>query len=150
MTALGTQTLTDEVLNDFVAEWYRALDRHDNLVLVLPYLLDDGLECRFPETTKYGHAGFTEWYETVTRRFFDEVHTVTSVDIERTGDPAAAVTVKVVVNWQAKIWDPPAPKSAWLGFNAYQTWEVVPGPNGPQVKTYSVDRFEPMPGSATL
>ncbi|HEX6077557.1 MAG TPA: hypothetical protein VFZ32_20150, partial [Micromonosporaceae bacterium] len=59
--------------------------------------------------------------------------------------------VKVVVNWQARIWNPPAPKSEWLGFDAYQTWVVVAGPDGtPQIETYTVDALEPMPGSATL
>jgi hypothetical protein len=57
----------------------------------------------------------------------------------------------VVVNWQFRIWNPPAAKSLWGGFDAYQTWDVVPGPDDlPQVKTYIVDALEPMPGSAPL
>jgi len=59
--------------------------------------------------------------------------------------------VKVVVNWQAKIWNAPAPKSEWLGFDAFQTWELVAGGDGsPQIRTYIVDALEPMPGSASL
>ena len=90
-----------------------------------------------------------DWYKAVTNRFFDEVHTVTSVDITAlTGEQA---DVKVVVNWQASIWNPPAPKSQWLGFDAYQTWELVEGPDGSvQIRTYIVDALKPMPGSASL
>jgi hypothetical protein len=136
-------------IGSMVADWYRALDRHDELSSVLPYLVDDGLEMRFPETTSRGHDGFAEWYKAVTNRFFDEVHTVTEVTVSNlTADRA---DVKVVVNWQAKIWNPPAPKSVWLGFDAYQTWEVAASPNGEvQVKTYIVDELKSMPGSASL
>jgi hypothetical protein len=140
---------TEDAIRAMVADWYVALDRHVELSEALKYLLDDGLEMRFPEATARGHSGFTDWYKAVTNRFFDEVHTVTSVDIGNlTADRA---DVKVVVNWQARIWNPPAPKSEWLGFDAYQTWEVVASPGGtPQVKTYIVDALEPMPGSTTL
>lgn len=141
--------LTEDAIRGMVAEWYRALDRHVDLDVALRYLAEDGLEMRFPETTARGQAGFADWYKAVTNRFFDEVHTVTSVDITSIdGDTA---NVKVVVNWQAKIWNPPAPKSEWLGFDAFQTWELVAGPDGsPQIRTYIVDALEPMPGSASL
>jgi hypothetical protein len=104
---------------------------------------------RFPEATARGHAGFADWYKAVTNRFFDEVHTVSSVEV--TALTAAAATVGVVVNWQARIWNPPAAKSEWMGFDAFQTWELVTGPEGTvRLKTYIVDRLEPMPGSASL
>jgi ketosteroid isomerase-like protein len=140
---------TEADIRATAVDWYRALDRHDDLPAVLPYLVDDGLEMRFPEATARGHAGFADWYKAVTNRFFDEVHTVSTVDISELSPDHA--WVKVVVNWQARIWNPPAAKSLWLGFDAYQTWEMVPGPDGrPQVKTYIVDALEPMPGSAPL
>jgi ketosteroid isomerase-like protein len=140
---------TEADIRTTVAEWYRALDRHDELTEVLPYLVDDALEMRFPEATARGHAGFRDWYKAVTNRFFDEVHTLSSVDFTELAADRATVTV--VVNWQARIWNPPAPRSQWLGFDAYQTWVLVPGPDGrPQVRTYIVDRLVPMPGSASL
>lgn len=139
----------DEELTQFARDWYAALDRHDPIDQVLPYLIDDGLEMVFPETTKHGHAGFREWYDAVTHRFFDEEHTVTSV--ERQGDDPRRVTLEVVVNWQARIWDAPEPVSKWLGFDAYQTWQVVRDESGrPQVATYVVDELRAMPGSAPL
>lgn len=148
-TGDATAPPTDEAIRRTVVEWYRALDRHDDIDDVLPYLVDDGLEMRFPEGVSHGHAGFRTWYDTVTHRFFDEEHTVTSVEIDRGSGPAT--TVKVLVNWQARIWDPPAPRSAWLGFDAYQTWTVVTGPDGrPRVQVYVVDSLEPMPGSTPL
>jgi hypothetical protein len=136
-------------IRNLVTEWYQALDRHDDLFGVLGYLVDEGLEMRFPEATARGHDGFGDWYKAVTNRFFDEVHTVQSTDVSNlTAERADAA---VVVNWQARVWNPPAAKSLWLGFDAYQTWEVAPGPDGqPRIKTYIVDELRPMPGSASL
>jgi hypothetical protein len=141
--------LTEQAIQTMTAGWYQALDRHDDLADVLPYLVDDGLEMRFPEATARGHTGFADWYKAVTNRFFDEAHTLTSVEVRSLSDQQAEVTV--VVNWQARIWNPPAARSQWLGFDAYQTWELVAGPAGqPQIKTYVVDSLAPMPGSASL
>ena len=141
--------LLQEAMQAFAARWYQALDRHDDVELVLPYLIDEGLEMRFPETTARGHSGFRDWYQAVTHRFFDEVHTVREVTV--TGGTPNAALVEVVVNWQAKIWNAPDAKSQWLGFDAYQTWTVVPGPDGaPQIAVYVVDDLKPMPGSAEL
>ena len=130
-------------------EWYAALDQHVPLSDVTKFLVDDGLEMRFPETTAKGHSGFAEWYRAVTNRFFDEKHVITKV--------AGAVedgeaTVKVLVHWEARMWDPPAPNSAWLGFDADQTWIVVQGNEDamPKIKTYIVNELAPVPGSASL
>lgn len=141
-------SLDADAIRTMAADWYAALDRHVPLEETLPYLVDDGLEMRFPETTAYGHGGFASWYDAVTHRFFDEEHTVTKVDSAISGDEA---TVTVLVNWQARIWDAPAAKSQWLGFDADQTWVVTAGPDGrPLIKTYIVNALNPMPGSAPL
>lgn len=140
------QQLTEDAIRTFAAQWYAALDEHIPLAEVLPFLTED-MELKVPEDTFLGHEGFGRWYDAVTHRFFDEVHTVTKVAPVIEGDRA---TVQVLVNWQAKIWNPPAAKSEWLGFDADQTWTVVAGPKGPQIKTYVVNALNPMPGSAGL
>lgn len=141
--------IDDSSLRTLAHDWYAALDRHAPVYEATEFLLDEGLEMRFPETTVRGHAGFADWYSVVTNRFFDEKHSVTEVTSEGTGDE---ISVEVVVNWQARIWNPPAASSEWLGFDAYQTWVVVPDPegNGPKIKTYIVDKLVPMAGSAPL
>jgi hypothetical protein len=139
---------TEAELAEWVAEWYRALDRHDPVEEVLGYLVDDGLELRFPEGTFTGHDGFRSWYDAVTNRFFDESHEVRRAVARSWADGRA--TVDVVVAWEAHVWDPPAPHSAWLGFEAVQTWEVRQDPDGLRVVTYAVEELRPMPGSASL
>jgi SnoaL-like domain len=148
MAPVSTPILTTQAIHQLAVDWYEALDRHDDLESVLTMLVADGLEMRFPEVTSRGHKGFAEWYSAVTTRFFDEVHTVRSVDVNSIVDGSAEVTV--VVNWQAKAHDGTDAKSKWLGFDAFQTWTVVTGPAGPQIKIYTVDGLDPMPGSAQL
>ncbi|WP_030769735.1 nuclear transport factor 2 family protein [Streptomyces sp. NRRL F-2664] len=138
--------LTEDAIRTFAENWYAALDQHAAPADVLAMITED-LEFTVPEDTFLGHDGFGRWYEAVTHRFFDEVHTVTKVEPVVEGDRAA---VRVLVNWQAKIWDPPAARSQWLGFDADQTWTVVAGPDGPLIKQYTVNGLAPMPGSGSL
>jgi hypothetical protein len=141
--------LTQEEIADMADRWYKALDVHAPIEELYAMLLDDGNEMMWPEGPTHGHAEFKGWYDRVTRLFFDEVHTITKVEAAIDGDRA---DVEVVVNWQAKTWNPPEPKSVWLGFDAYQTWEVIRSPEtgAPVIKRYVVDNLEPMPGSTTL
>ena len=142
--------LTEAEITDLADRWYKLLDVHAPTEELLSLIIDDGLEMRFPEETARGHAGFRTWYERVITIFFDEVHTLKEVKTAAGSGPDA--DVKVVVNWQAKVWNPPEPKSKWLGFDAYQTWIVTRSPQTGKaaIKTYIVDDLAPMPGSATL
>ena len=132
-----------------VSSWYEALDLHAPVDEILPMLAEDGLEMTFPEGVQRGQDGFRRWYETATRRFFDEVHTLQHLTVSLDGDRAR---VNLVVNWEARIWEPPAPRSVWLGFSCAQTWNVQRSPRSGRwvVKLYVVDSLTAMPGSAEL
>ncbi|MFD4138602.1 nuclear transport factor 2 family protein [Streptomyces sp. NPDC058572] len=147
--ALSAHRLTEEAVRSLAERWYAALDRHDGLEEVKKFVVDDGLEMRFPEGTFRGHSGIAQWYKAVSHRFFDEEHTVTGVRADIDG---AEARVHISVNWQARVWNPPAARSEWLGFDADQTWVVVAGAGGtdPLIKTYICNALEPMPGSAPL
>ncbi|HJP74374.1 MAG TPA: nuclear transport factor 2 family protein [Pseudonocardiaceae bacterium] len=142
------QELTESALNDLAADWYRALDRHDDAEQVLALLVPDGLVLNFPEGTFTGQDGFRTWYDAVTARFFDEAHTVKEV-VPTTLTPHKA-ELSITVNWQFTMHDGHEANSVWGGFDAYQCWTVVAGENGPLIKVYSADRLDPMPGSASL
>jgi ketosteroid isomerase-like protein len=140
--------LSDNDVRRLVQDWYDALDRHDPVEAILPYLVTEGLVMRFPEGTLRGVDDFRGWYETVTRKFFDEVHDLKKVEVRPTG-PTTAV-VLVVVNWQARVWNPPAAHSVWIGFDATQTWTVASEGGAARIRNYDVDELAPMPGSAAL
>src|SRR6188508_147751 len=111
--------LTQESIKELALDWYAKLDVHVPMVEVLPLLADAELEMVFPEATVYGYAGFEGWFQRVIRIFFDEVHTVKSVESTINGDRA---TVKVVVQWEASVWNAPEAYSKRIKCDAFQTW----------------------------
>lgn len=142
-------TPTEARLLAYATDWFAALDRHADVESLLPLLADE-LEMHLPEGIEKGHAGFRSWYDTVTHRFFDEVHELREFTVTR--DDGTHVEVRLIVNWQPRIWNPPEPRSQWLGFNATQTWEVrrSPGTGDLQMVRYIVNSLDPMPGSPPL
>jgi ketosteroid isomerase-like protein len=139
--------LTKEEIDDLAQRWYRALDVHAPVEQLHAMILDGHAnEMVFPEMTTHGHAEFTDWYEKVTRRFFDEVHTLKKVEPTIDGDTAS---VEVVVNWRASVWEPPSPNSKLLHMDAFQTWEVVRSPDTGRavIKRYVVGDTDVLPDS---
>ena len=119
-----SDALTKEEIDDLADRWYEALDVHAPVAELHAMMTDEGNDMEWPELPTHGHDEFTVWYEKVTRRFFDEVHTIKSVE-STIDDDGQRADVKVVVNWAAHVWEPPAPKSIYLHMDAFQTWEVV-------------------------
>jgi hypothetical protein len=154
--------LLESEVKQLVDTWYAKLDAHAPVEELLPLLADDGLEMKLPEVTLHGHAEFIQWYERVIRTFFDEIHTMKELHITLPEPPGEAdvqvggssrqAQVQLVVNWQARRWNPPAAKSEWLGFDASQRWVVqrLPNSGNPVVVTYTVDALTPMQGSVPL
>jgi hypothetical protein len=130
--------------------WYRKLDVHAPLEEFRPLIAEDEVTMVFPEATVEGFDGFQGWYENVIGIFFDEEHTVKEVKVTpKDGDRA---DVKVVVKWEASIWNPPEPYSKRIVLDAYQTWEIKRSPSTqkPIVTRYIVDSLDYAEGSATL
>jgi ketosteroid isomerase-like protein len=142
------EALTQEEIQDLADRWYGALDVHAPVAELHAMMTDEGNDMEWPELPTHGHVEFTVWYEKVTRRFFDEVHTIKSVEatIDEGGNRA---DVKVVVNWKASVWEPPAPKSITIHMDAYQTWEVVrdSATGKALINKYFVDSFSELPDS---
>jgi ketosteroid isomerase-like protein len=141
-----SDALTNEEIVDLADRWYRALDVHAPVAELHAMMTDEGNFMDWPELPTHGHAEFTVWYEKVTRRFFDEIHTIKSVEPDIDGERA---TVKVTVNWKASVWEPPAPKSITIHMDAFQRWEVVRDPASGKalIDKYFVDGFEELPDS---
>ncbi|MCX3060161.1 nuclear transport factor 2 family protein [Streptomyces beihaiensis] len=145
---MGAITVNGQSTRELAVGWFDALDRHAPVDEVLPYLAKEGLVMKFPEGTFNGLVGFRDWYDAVCAKFFDETHTVTTAEVLR-GDEQRA-DVRIVVNWQAKVWTPPAARSEWLGFDATQTWTLAVQDGAVRIVEYVVDDIVPMPGSASL
>lgn len=142
--------LTEAEIEDLATVWYRKLDVHAPLEDYVPLLAEEGLKMVFPEATVEGFEGFKGWYERVIGIFFDEVHTLKQAKPTSVNEEQAEVSV--IVQWEASVWKPPAPKSERIVCDAYQTWIVKRSPKTQKavVATYIVDKIEYADGSAKL
>lgn len=141
--------LTEDEVKRFMDKWYLdLLDKHAP-VEELVACLDDNAEMRLPEATLHGINAFRDWYDRIVTTFFDEVHEIKEFSTTIDGDTAE---VKILVNWQAHVWIPPAAKSQWIGFDAGQTHQVKRSATTgePVIVVYGVDTFDAMPGSSNL
>ena len=151
ITAAGRETaapLTRQEVEAFAIDWYRKLDRHAPPEELTAMVADD-VELQLPEGPVIGAAAFGEWYEGVIRIFFDEIHVVERTVVSWKDQRAL---VKVLVNWQARRWHPPAARSQWIGFDADQDWEMIrsAATGRPLIARYVVNELRPMPGSPSL
>jgi len=144
---MATAGPSEAQIRQLAEDWYHKLDVHAPFEELVPLVASSGLEMFWPEGPTYGVDEFKGWYERVTRTFFDEVHDIKEVLLTPQDD---AAEVKVVVNWQCRVWNPPEPKSKWLGMDARQTWIVRSEDGRAVIQKYVVDGLDLMEGSASL
>lgn len=155
-------------LEAFARAWYLALDIHAPTADLVALLAPEGLRMIFPEKTLHGIDDFRAWYAGgtygdgsaapgVINIFFDENHTVVSVEARAEASEAGGIDVDVVVAWQASWFVPPAAKSLRTSMNATQRWTVQRAPEGRNpfgivISAYNatVRPFEYAPGFARL
>jgi hypothetical protein len=137
--------LTESEVKQLVDDWYLKLDVHATVEELLPMLMDKNLEIRLPEVTLRSLDEFKTWYEGIVHTFFDEVHTMQTLNINTASDQA---DVQLVVRWEASRWPAPGPKSQRLAFDAAQSWVVERSPDTqkPVIVTYIVDSLAPLEG----
>ena len=157
-------TITDQQIQNFVTAWYLALDQHAPIEQCATLVADD-VKMIFPEKTLHGKQDFLAWCiggtyadgETapgVFNIFFDENHNVVSVT-PTSGLTGAKITLRVVVAWQASLFNPPAAKSKRVSLDAIQDWTVRASNKnayGLEVTSYNAmaEPFQYSPGFARL
>lgn len=149
---MAEDAITIDQVRAFAAGWFLALDEHVPVEEAYSFLADDGLNMQFPDGDIRDFASFESWYDRVTNLFFDEIHSVHSVEGTIAGDRAE---LRVVVAWQASWFDPPAAKSKRTSMDATQDWTVRrSGKNayGLEIVTYNAtaEPFAYAPGFAHL
>lgn len=108
-------------VQELIYEWFRKLTTKAPLGEMLVMLSSKELEMNFPERKLRNLTDFKEWYNSVTRLFFDQVHEIKMLSIDIAGNEAI---INLMVNWQARTWKAPAAFSKWQGFNIHQKWVV--------------------------
>lgn len=142
--------LNEAEIKQLGADWYAKLDVHAPAEDYIPLQMPEGIKMLFPgDVTFEGFEGFKTWYAWAINSFFDEVHTLKQFEVAIAPERAE---VKVVVNWEASMWQPPAARSQRVIMDAYQTWEVKRSPKTqkPAIATYTINSFDYAPGSAKI
>jgi hypothetical protein len=144
-----TAPITAADVRELAADWYSRWDAHAPAEEFKPLLATEGVQIQHGDTPLEGFAGFTTWYEAANNTFFDEVHTVKEVTLLSGTEP---VNVRLVANWQASRWTPPAAKSERINADASHTWVVTRSPttNRPVLLSYRLDSVQYAEGSAKL
>ena len=148
-----SNALSLDNIKALVAAWYLALDQHVPIADAYKLLADNDLHVQFPDGDITDFDSFKTWYDRVTNLFFDENHTVQTVDPVRVTDTEAEIIV--VVGWQASWWEPPAAKSKRVSMDATQRWIVRPSSKnayGLEIVFYNAQEkpFNYAPGFARL
>lgn len=131
------------MVKKLVFEWFKKLTDHAPLEELKEMLYLEDLTMKFPEATLENEKDFENWYKDVSQTFFDQVHELKMLDMVLNADTAE---VKLIVNWQARTWDPPAGYSQWTGFYAHQSWKIVKDGSKLKIKEYIVESLEDMEG----
>lgn len=142
-------SLTNYEIHELIFQWYKRLDIHAPVAELLQLVHSSELEMKFPEITVKNVDDFKKWYDSAIHKFFDETHELKMLNLENRGDISE---IKLVVNWQAKIWNPPAAKSNWIGMDAYQSLVIKRDLKTQKaaISVYTVDKMEALAGSAAL
>lgn len=149
---MAQDPITIEQARLFAVGWFLALDEHVPIERACSFLADDGLNMQFPDGDIRDYSSFKRWYDRVTHLFFDEIHTVHSVNGTFSSERAE---LRVVVGWQASWFEPPAAKSKRTSMDATQDWTVrrsAKNAYGLEIVTYNAtaEPFAYAPGFARL
>ena len=149
-----TSSITSEEVHKFSAAWFHMLDVHAPLEACLTMLADANLRMRFPDGDIQDVAAFKKWYERVTSLFFDEQHTIRSIEATNGADDRMELELRV--RWETGWWEPPAATSKHIDVDVSQMWVIrrcSHGKNafGLEIVEYHVtDDFKYAPASAIL
>lgn len=143
ISSLRQNEIKEWEVQELVYDWFRKITDKAPVDEMLAMLCRDGFEMQFPEATLHNPAEFKQWYETVTHTFFDQVHDVKMLSVEKQDGHAEVV---LIVNWQARTWQAPAATSEWQGSYVHQRWQVIRDPHSgkPVISVYAVGTFDAM------
>ncbi|MDJ0632310.1 MAG: hypothetical protein QNJ34_03870 [Xenococcaceae cyanobacterium MO_188.B29] len=146
--------LTESEVRKLAIDWYQKITDKVPADEYRPLLDQKNLKMEFPDgPPAFGFDGFKSWYKGATETFFDQVHTLKEFKLKPLDDrEGKQAEVKVIVHWEASLWQPPAPKSRRVVLDAYQTWLVKRSLTSqkPIIMTYIVERFDYAKGSDEL
>jgi hypothetical protein len=139
--------LTETDVRDLAVEFYRLVDGHAPVEEFIPILSEENLKIVLPNVEITSIEEFRAWHGRMIRGFFDGSHTIYDVEVVSATDEE--VKAKVVLIWNARVWDPPSPKSEPISMLTYASYVIRRSPKTqkPVVVTYCLDAVKHAVGS---
>ena len=107
--------ITEQMIRDFLGNWYRMMDTHAPLEEVLPCIDPVRFRMRIIDgPVLEGESGFSQWYHEKNATSFDSLHTVRHIDITIHGDTADVV---ILADWSGRNWVIPGVKSEAVAYH---------------------------------
>ncbi|MCP9792112.1 hypothetical protein KBZ20_09050 [Vulcanococcus limneticus Candia 3F8] len=140
--------VSEDEARAIILQWGILHDRQAGLSWFLPIIASEAFYMRFGETSWIGYADF-ERHQIVKRKFFDELHSYSTilVSVQR-----PATTAKTVMLWTCRHRPEGSPTSELLKARLEHTWEFrrCPSTGRPYMQGHVVDRFEYLDGFRPL
>ncbi len=122
-------------IKSFVYHLFSMYDYHVPVGQFYPYLVDSGLEMKFPEGKLQSHKDFRHWYDvSVGKHIKTNTHTIESLHVTVNGDKT--YQVDLVVWWQATTME-----DDYLSNRFHQTWTVVEDAGNLKIQKYIVEQL---------
>ena len=142
-------SLTEAEVRDLAVEFYRKIDLHVPVEEFLSILTEEEEELKIilPNVEIKSFVDLRAWWDRMIRFCFDGSHNIYDVELVSASDTEAKA--KILLIWEAKVWNPPAPKSERISILTYTTWTVKRSPKTqkPIVATYVLDAVKYAGGS---
>jgi hypothetical protein len=137
MSNLGS--ITEAEAKELATEFYRLIDTHAPAEDFKSILSEDAFRVVLPNVEINNFEEFKAWHARMVRGFFDGSHKIYDVKLVSTSD--AETTAKIVLVWDAKVWNPPAAKSEPTSILTYTTYVIKRSPKTkkPVVASYVLD-----------
>ncbi len=132
--------VTEDEARAIILQWGRLHDQQAGLSAFLPLIAEEGFYMTFGDKTWLGYADF-EAHQIVKRKFFDEFHDYTDIQI-MVGEPVT--TAKTVMQWTFHQRPENSPRSQLLKAHLEHTWEFrrCEKSGRPFMQGHVVDLFE--------
>jgi hypothetical protein len=129
--------LTKIEIYKFILEWFDALDNHKPINMLTEKLDENGFEIKFPDTTIQNLEELQNWYKSVKKDFYDEIHIIKNIDIEITEKQAEVI---LTLNWEARSRDIQEAYSKNMNCDIIQSWIMTENKeNKPVIKQYTLN-----------
>lgn len=118
LASLAQGAINENLAIGMVYQWFSLFDRNASSDQFLPFILNDGLEMKFPERTLRSHADFNDWYSGIQKTIKSAGHKLSNVEFKQVDLVESEISLNVV--WSAETF-----KGEKIVLKVHQIWRII-------------------------